>query len=199
MLYYILSSWDRVIPYCCRSCTPVPILLPLVVVGKIPGYLISKVESSHLHLLVQSFHRVASMTRPIAALRAIRRITAASMLEGRLARPAVPRAVAAGPAVRQFRQYSTHPSKPPKQGQPLHHSHPHLVGSKHLTPGIPASEYEDRRKKLMESLGDGAVVICMGNTVRLVTQRMSPPPPNDCKLIRQKSCKLLSHSIDNKS
>ena len=108
------------------------------------------------------------------ALRAIRRTTAASLLESPLARPAVPKAVAASPTVRQFRRYSTHPSKPPKQGQPLHSSHPHLVGSKHLTPGISASEYEDRRKKLMESLGEGAVVICMGNTVRLVTQRMLP-------------------------
>jgi hypothetical protein len=145
----------------------------MVVVGKIPGYLISKVGSSHL--VVQSLHRLASMTKPIAALRAIRRTTAVSLLEPPLARPAVPKAVAASPIVRTFRSYSTHPSKPPKQGQPLHSSHPHLVGSKHLTPGIPASEYEDRRKKLMESLGEGAVVICMGNTVRLVTQRMSPP------------------------
>lgn len=69
------------------------------------------------------------------------------------------------------RSYSTHPSKPPKQGQPLAASHPHLVNSKHLTAGIPGSEYEERRKRLMDSLGEGAVVVCMGNTVRLVTQR----------------------------
>jgi hypothetical protein len=69
------------------------------------------------------------------------------------------------------RSYSTHPSKPPKQGQPLAASHPHLVNSKHLTTGIPVSEYEERRKRLMDSLGEGAVVVCMGNTVRLVTQR----------------------------
>jgi hypothetical protein len=150
----------------------------MVVVGKIPGYLISKVGSSHLHLS-RSVISSSSMTRPIAALRAIRRTTAASLMESRLA-PAVPRSTA---SARTSRQYSTHPSKPPKQGQPLHSSHPHLVGSKHLTPGIPASEYEDRRKKLMESLGDGAVVICMGNTVRLVTQRMSPPCLYECKLM----------------
>lgn len=75
------------------------------------------------------------------------------------------------PAAGSSRRYSTHPSKPPRQGQPLAATHPHLVHHKHLTPGIPASEYEDRRKRLMESLGDGAVVVCMGNTVRLVTQR----------------------------
>jgi hypothetical protein len=142
-------------------------------VGKIPGYLISKVGSSHP--AVPSLHYLASMTRSIAALRAIRRTTAASFLNTRQALSA-PRAPVTSLAARQFRQYSTHPSKPPKQGQPLHSSHPHLVYSKHLTPGIPASEYEDRRKKLMESLGEGAVVICMGNTVRLVTQRMSPLP-----------------------
>lgn len=66
---------------------------------------------------------------------------------------------------------STHPSKPPRQGQPLHHTHPHLVGSGELTPGIPASEYEERRRKLMESLPEGSVVVCMGGTVRLVSQR----------------------------
>lgn len=71
------------------------------------------------------------------------------------------------------RVYSTHPSKPPKQGQPLSATHPHLIHSKHLTAGIPASEYEDRRRRLMESLGEGAKVVCMGNTVRLVTQRES--------------------------
>jgi hypothetical protein len=155
-----------------------------VVVGKIPGYLISKVGSSHLASCHSVTSRLATMTRPISALRAIRRTTAASLLESRLTRPAVPKAVAASPTARQFRKYSTHPSKPPKQGQPLHSSHPHLVGSKHLTPGIPASEYEDRRKKVMESLGEGAVVICMGNTVRLVTQRMSPPRLNNCKLMK---------------
>ena len=73
------------------------------------------------------------------------------------------------------RPYSTnpHPSKPPKQGQPLSSTHPHLVHPKYLTAGIPASEYEDRRRKLMEGLGEGAKVVCMGNTVRLVTQRES--------------------------
>lgn len=111
------------------------------------------------------------MTRPIGVLRAVRRTTVTSIRDLAHARPVL--SVLTVPIARQCRQYSTHPSKPPKQGQPLHSSHPHLVNSKHLTPGIPASEYEDRRKRLMESLGEGAVVICMGNTVRLVTQRMS--------------------------
>lgn len=142
-----------------------------------PGYLISKVEMDQLKL---GFHFVnhigrSSMTRSVGALRAIRRSATASIADVPLVRPAL----AGPPAITQAgqqsgRQYSTHPSKPPKQGQPLHASHPDLIYSKHLTAGIPASEYEDRRKRLMESLGEGAVVICMGNTVRLVTQRMSP-------------------------
>lgn len=154
-----------------------PPLSGCLVVGKIPGYLISKVgqvKSTAIHHLTS--HLVSSrMTKSIATLRALRRTTASSFLERPLVRPAISTATTA--AARQSRIYSTHPSKPPKQGQPLHSSHPHLVISKHLTTGIPASEYEDRRKKLMESLGEGAIVICMGNTVRLVTQRMSPSTP----------------------
>jgi hypothetical protein len=83
------------------------------------------------------------------------------------------------PAARQLpsRQYSSytspHLSKPPRQGQPLHHSHPHLVNAGDLTPGTTAAEYEGRRRKLMASLPEGAVVICMGGTVRLISQRES--------------------------
>jgi hypothetical protein len=73
------------------------------------------------------------------------------------------------------RRYSTytspHPAKPPRSGQPLGTTHPHLVRSGDLTPGIPASEYEERRRKLMASLPEGAVVVCMGGTVRLMSQR----------------------------
>ncbi|OCF32906.1 xaa-Pro aminopeptidase [Kwoniella heveanensis CBS 569] len=65
---------------------------------------------------------------------------------------------------------SPHPSKPPRYGQPHPSSHPHLVGETELTPGVPASEYERRRKNLMEYLGEGARVICMGGTVRLMSQ-----------------------------
>lgn len=61
--------------------------------------------------------------------------------------------------------------KPPKYGQPLHQTHPTLVREGELTPGIPAAEYEERRRRLMRSLPDGAVVVCMGGTVRLMTER----------------------------
>ncbi|WVR05690.1 hypothetical protein IAU60_002714 [Kwoniella sp. DSM 27419] len=65
---------------------------------------------------------------------------------------------------------SPHPSKPPHHGQPNPASHPHLVREGQLTPGVPGEEYENRRRKLMEYLGDGAKVICMGGTVRLMSQ-----------------------------
>ncbi|ELU37364.1 peptidase M24 [Rhizoctonia solani AG-1 IA] len=47
-----------------------------------------------------------------------------------------------------------------KYGQPLHDSHPHLLEPGELTPGIQASEYAGRRKKLMDSLPTGSVVLC---------------------------------------
>ena len=120
----------------------------------------------------QSPCHVGSMTKSIDVLRALRRMAVTSIRETSHTRPLG--TSTANILARQSRRYSTHPSKPPKQGQPLHSSHPHLINSKHLTKGIPASEYEERRRKLMENLGEGAVVICMGNTVRLVTQRMFP-------------------------
>ncbi|WWC60479.1 uncharacterized protein I303_103052 [Kwoniella dejecticola CBS 10117] len=78
------------------------------------------------------------------------------------------------PAQIHTRQYSLfnspHPSKPPPYGQPHPVSHPHLISTDELTPGIPPEEYEARRKRLIESLGDGAKVVCMGGTVRLMSQ-----------------------------
>lgn len=56
-------------------------------------------------------------------------------------------------------------------GQPLAKTHAHLVREGELTPGVTPEEYEDRRRRLMESLPAGAVVVCMGGTVRLVSQR----------------------------
>lgn len=61
--------------------------------------------------------------------------------------------------------------KPPTTGQPLAGSHAHVVRAGELTPGITAAEYEDRRRRLMDSLPPGSVVVCMGGTVRLVSQR----------------------------
>lgn len=63
--------------------------------------------------------------------------------------------------------------KPPKFGQPHATTHPHLVRPGELTPGVPGEEYERRRRQLMESLGEGAKVVCMGGTVRLMSQSKS--------------------------
>ena len=69
-------------------------------------------------------------------------------------------------------------SRPPACGQPLPHTHPHLfpidfrmgtnpvdgggVAFDHLTPGIPATEYENRRRALMDRLPPNSVVVLMG-------------------------------------
>jgi len=61
-------------------------------------------------------------------------------------------------------------SKPANYGQPLSSSHPERIKPHELTRGIKPEEYESRRKKLMEGLPEGSVVVCMGGTVRLMTQ-----------------------------
>ncbi|ODO07430.1 xaa-Pro aminopeptidase [Cryptococcus wingfieldii CBS 7118] len=71
------------------------------------------------------------------------------------------------------RSYASSPltnPKPPKFGQPHQSTHPHLVRPGELTPGVPGEEYERRRRKLMESLGEDAKVVIMGGTVRLMSQ-----------------------------
>ncbi|ORX34207.1 putative X-Pro aminopeptidase [Kockovaella imperatae] len=76
------------------------------------------------------------------------------------------------PSRAAYQSYSTSlsASKPPKHGQPLRSTHPHLIREGELTPGITAQEYEDRRRKLMKALPEGSVVICMAGTVRLMSQ-----------------------------
>lgn len=51
--------------------------------------------------------------------------------------------------------------KPPIYGQPLAETHAHLITPQELTPGIPKTEYEDRRTRLMESLPEGSLVVCI--------------------------------------
>ncbi|PPQ81078.1 hypothetical protein CVT25_014541 [Psilocybe cyanescens] len=50
-------------------------------------------------------------------------------------------------------------TKPAEYGQPTSVSHPHLVQRNDLTPGIPISDYEQRRRKLMDLLPDGSVAV----------------------------------------
>jgi hypothetical protein len=77
---------------------------------------------------------------------------------------------------RSYTSSSQAHAKPPLYGQPLSQTHPHLIKSpSQLTRGITEHEYEQRRRNLMQSLPEGSKVVCMGGTVRLVTQREYKP------------------------
>ncbi|KAG8905497.1 hypothetical protein FRB99_008842 [Tulasnella sp. 403] len=57
--------------------------------------------------------------------------------------------------------------KPPNFGQPTPHTHPHLLFDDEVTPGIKKSEYEGRRRRLMEEIHvDDAVVVCLAAPVK---------------------------------
>lgn len=76
----------------------------------------------------------------------------------------------------------------PACGQPLPHTHPHLfpidfargtdpakgggVAADHLTPGIPAAEYEARRRSLMDRLPSGSVVVLMGGRIKYMSRNI---------------------------
>ncbi|GJE84829.1 peptidase M24 [Phanerochaete sordida] len=62
-----------------------------------------------------------------------------------------------------------HGLKPTKFGQPLFASHPHLMNPNETTPGIPADEYERRRKALMDELPDGSVVVVVSGQVKYMS------------------------------
>ncbi|KXN84216.1 Intermediate cleaving peptidase 55 [Leucoagaricus sp. SymC.cos] len=60
-------------------------------------------------------------------------------------------------------------TKPGAYGQPLSHSHPHLVRQNDLTPGIKPEEYEQRRKRLMNSLPESSLVVSVAASVKLMS------------------------------
>ncbi|KAF8579034.1 peptidase M24 [Ramaria rubella] len=62
--------------------------------------------------------------------------------------------------------------KPPIHGQPLSKTHPHLIAPHELTPGIPKSEYEDRRTELMDSLPEGSLVVLLGGDIKYMSQEI---------------------------
>ncbi|KAF8508671.1 peptidase M24 [Hysterangium stoloniferum] len=71
------------------------------------------------------------------------------------------------------RQYATDSrllKKPPIYGQPLASTHAHLIAPNELTPGIPKSEYEHRRSQLMDNLPDDSLVVCLGGTIKYMSQ-----------------------------
>ncbi|GAA5986729.1 hypothetical protein JCM10908_000873 [Rhodotorula pacifica] len=57
-------------------------------------------------------------------------------------------------------------------GQPLPSTHPHLLQPGELTPFISANEYHERRRKLVDSLEDGAIVIVAGGQIQYMTQNI---------------------------
>ncbi|GAA6031071.1 hypothetical protein JCM8097_003990 [Rhodosporidiobolus ruineniae] len=57
-------------------------------------------------------------------------------------------------------------------GQPLPSTHPHLLAPGELTIGIQANEYEQRRRKLVEGLEDGATVVIAGGKTLYMTQNI---------------------------
>ncbi|KAI0269392.1 peptidase M24 [Gloeopeniophorella convolvens] len=62
-----------------------------------------------------------------------------------------------------------HVAKPSLFGQPTFHGHPHLVKPGEVTPGIPAHEYERRRKELVESLPSGSLVVCVAGQIKYMS------------------------------
>ncbi|KAI0751632.1 peptidase M24, structural domain-containing protein [Daedaleopsis nitida] len=100
--------------------------------------------------------------------RAVARATTASAL-GSTASPCnasklACRCYASAVSVNGFRQI-----KPTVYGQPLAPSHGHLIGTKETTPGIPQKEYDRRRRKLMESLPDDSLVVCVAGQVKYMS------------------------------
>lgn len=73
---------------------------------------------------------------------------------------------------RQYITASPTVTKPPIYGQPLAKTHAHLIAPEELTPGIPKVEYEERRKNLMDSLPQGSLVVCLGGTIKYMSQEI---------------------------
>ncbi|KAF8629628.1 hypothetical protein AX15_003362 [Amanita polypyramis BW_CC] len=63
-------------------------------------------------------------------------------------------------------------TKPSNFGQPLFQSHPHLLQPNELTPGIPAEDYECRRRKLMESLPDNSIAVSVSAPIKYMSNNI---------------------------
>ncbi|KAF9458010.1 peptidase M24 [Collybia nuda] len=59
--------------------------------------------------------------------------------------------------------------KPSDFGQPVFQSHPHLLKPQDLTPGIPAEDYERRRRYLMDALPDNSIVVCVAAPIKYMS------------------------------
>lgn len=95
-------------------------------------------------------------------------------------------------------------TKPGAYGQPLFHSHPHLsrihiqlascnakysphylfapVKQHDLTPGIKADEYEQRRKRLMDSLPKNSLVVSVAAPIKMMSNSTCNPRCLLCSL-----------------
>ncbi|KAL7417248.1 peptidase M24 [Mrakia frigida] len=62
--------------------------------------------------------------------------------------------------------------KPPRHGQPLPFTHSHLLQPGELVPGLQSTEFETRRRRLMERMEQGAVVISLGAKVVYSSQNI---------------------------
>ncbi|KDQ28810.1 hypothetical protein PLEOSDRAFT_1102850 [Pleurotus ostreatus PC15] len=85
----------------------------------------------------------------------------------------------------QWRQYATEtaiPVKPSCYGQPLCQSHPHLVKPNELTPGIPAEEYETRRRKLMDNLPDDSLVVSVAAPIKYMSAKKNSSSPKGYRM-----------------
>ena len=51
-------------------------------------------------------------------------------------------------------------------------THPHLLQPGELTPFVSADEYHQRRKRLVDSLEDGAIVVIAGGQIQYMTQNI---------------------------
>ncbi|CAJ0635192.1 7968_t:CDS:2, partial [Entrophospora sp. SA101] len=77
------------------------------------------------------------------------------------------------------------PVEPKTYGQPTHETHPHIMKSGEVTPGISAAEYELRRALLIEKLPENSVAISLGYRTRYMSNKvlgykmtMFVPPKN---------------------
>ncbi|KAK4055681.1 aminopeptidase [Microbotryomycetes sp. JL201] len=59
-----------------------------------------------------------------------------------------------------------------RYGQPLPSTHPHLLAPGELTPGIQADEYEQRRRRLIQHLEPGAVVVIASARLKYATGKI---------------------------
>ena len=69
------------------------------------------------------------------------------------------------PGIRFVRSYASISAAECQFGQPVHETHPHLLGPGELTPGITAQEYANRRTELAKQLPvNGIAIIAAADT-----------------------------------